>query len=79
MSRTAAVSTRPAKKAALAIGGCALAAMVALGTAHSSMATGNSTSVAVKDTGSYSGSFAPTSTNDLMTPMTPPPGSPYRD
>ena len=29
--------------------------------------------------GNQSGSFAPTSTNDLMTPLTPPPGSPWRD
>jgi len=29
--------------------------------------------------GNQSGSFAPTSTNALMTPMTPPPGSPWRD
>jgi len=29
--------------------------------------------------GIQSGSFAPTSTNDLMTPVTPTPGSPWRD
>ncbi len=29
--------------------------------------------------GNQSGSFAPTSTNDLMTPVTPTPGSPWRD
>jgi len=29
--------------------------------------------------GNQSGSFAPTSTNDLVTPWTPTPGSPWRD
>ncbi len=29
--------------------------------------------------GNESGSFAPTSTNDLITPWTPTPGSPWRD
>lgn len=29
--------------------------------------------------GNESGSFAPTSTNDLVTPWTPTPGSPWRD
>ncbi|AQT80170.1 hypothetical protein B1R94_14215 [Mycolicibacterium litorale] len=29
--------------------------------------------------GNESGSFAPTSTNDLITPWTPVPGSPWRD
>lgn len=29
--------------------------------------------------GNESGSFAPTSTNDLITPWTPAPGSPWRD
>jgi len=29
--------------------------------------------------GNESGSFAPTSTNDLVTPWSPTPGSPYRD
>lgn len=29
--------------------------------------------------GNQSGSFAPTSTNDLITPATPVPGSPWRD
>lgn len=29
--------------------------------------------------GNQSGSFAPTSTNDLITPLSPVPGSPWRD
>jgi len=77
------MSTTPKTKSlALMTGCCAIAAMALLATVNGNLSGSPATasgSVAGRDISSYHGSFAPTSTNDLMTPVTPPPGSPWRD
>ena len=67
---------------ALALAPFVSAAMALLATVNGNLSGSPATasgSVAGRDISSYHGSFAPTSTNDLMTPVTPPPGSPWRD
>lgn len=67
------------RRLALITGGAAIVAMgvVAVGnTAEGSLALSH---VDTPRAPGYSASFAPTSTNDLMTPVTPTPGSPWRD
>lgn len=66
---------------AVIAGGAAVIAMGALTIAGSEAGTGPpaaSPVVTPMTTGSPN-SFTPTSTNDLMTPVTAPPGSPWRD
>ena len=57
----------PLRRLALITGGSAIVAMAALSLAGTDTATGSANS------------FTPTSTNDLMTPVTAPPGSAWRD
>ena len=71
----------PMRRLAVIVGGAAVIAMGGLtivGAGNGTGPLGASPVVTPMTTGSPN-SYAPTSTNDLMTPVTPPPGSPWRD
>ncbi|TGD88130.1 hypothetical protein BayCH28_10180 [Mycolicibacterium sp. CH28] len=87
------ITARSTRRAACGIGAAAIAAMAVLSVAHDAadiasphhlansgglpLAPGPNGGETTR--GNQSGSFAPTSTNDLITPVSPTPGSPWRD